>query len=79
MASTGELGYETSPLVPSPSTLGRDNPAADTRSMRRIIADDPDWSLTTVPSLVELAIKHIVDNFASEYIQLDVTDVCLRS
>jgi len=32
---------------------------------RRIIANDPDWTLSTVPDLVELTIRHIVDNFAS--------------
>ncbi|EDV21037.1 uncharacterized protein TRIADDRAFT_50874 [Trichoplax adhaerens] len=39
------------------------NPAADPRLMRRIIAEDPEWSLATVPLLRELCIKHIVGNF----------------
>ena len=51
--------------LPPPSEKGRGNPAADGRSMRRIIADDPEWSLATVPDLVELVIKHIVNTFAS--------------
>ncbi|XP_001635891.2 dynein regulatory complex subunit 5 [Nematostella vectensis] len=49
--------------VPSPVVASRDNPAADPRQMRRIIAEDPDWSLATVPLLTELCIKHIVFNF----------------
>ncbi|XP_069744095.1 dynein regulatory complex subunit 5 isoform X2 [Narcine bancroftii] len=40
------------------------NPAADPRRMRRIIAEDPEWSLATVPRLVHLCIAHIVRNFA---------------
>lgn len=49
--------------VPSPDVSAKDNPAADMRNMRRIIAEDPDWSLATVPLLVDLCVKHIVDNF----------------
>lgn len=41
------------------------NPAADARKMRRIIADDPEWTLATVPDLVEISVRHIVKNFAS--------------
>lgn len=37
------------------------------RNMRRIIAEDPDWSLATVPVLREIVVKHIADNFESEY------------
>lgn len=40
------------------------NPAADPRKMRRIIAEDPEWSLATVPRLIDICVKHIVDNFA---------------
>nr|XP_039254669.1 dynein regulatory complex subunit 5-like [Styela clava] len=35
----------------------------DTKVLRRIIAEDPDWSLATVPLLKDLVINHIVDNF----------------
>ena len=49
--------------IPSPDVSAKDNPAADMRNMRRIIAEDPDWSLATVPLLVELCVKHIVQNF----------------
>ncbi|KAI0212719.1 Dynein regulatory complex subunit 5 [Lamellibrachia satsuma] len=53
----------TSAKVPSPTDSDKDNPAADHRSMRRIIAEDPEWSLAIVPTLVELCIKHLVFNF----------------
>ncbi|XP_013405345.1 T-complex-associated testis-expressed protein 1 [Lingula anatina] len=49
--------------IPSPIRSAKDNPAADMRNMRRIIAEDPEWSLATVPMLWELCIKHIVGNF----------------
>ena len=52
--------------IPSPVQSAKDNPAADLRNMRRIIAEDPDWSLATVPLLVELCVKHIVNNFESK-------------
>jgi len=35
-------------------------------TMRRVIAEDPDWSLATVPMLKDLCINHIVDNFQSK-------------
>ncbi|XP_004710933.1 dynein regulatory complex subunit 5 [Echinops telfairi] len=37
--------------------------AANTRRMRRIIAEDTEWSLAIVPQLTELCIQHIVKNF----------------
>lgn len=52
---------------PSPTGSAKDNPAADWRNMRRIIAEDPEWSLATVPLLVELTLKHIVNNFESKH------------
>lgn len=39
------------------------NNAVDERKMRRIIAEDPDWNLMTVPLLSELCIKVIVKYF----------------
>ncbi|CAG2258072.1 Dynein regulatory complex subunit 5 [Mytilus edulis] len=48
--------------TPAGSVRG-DNPAADWRQMRRIIAEDPAYSLATVPLLVDLCIKHIVTHF----------------
>ena len=61
-------GSVSGPAVP-PSPVGstKDNPAADWRSMRRIIAEDPEYSLATVPRLVELCITHIVEEFESKF------------
>ena len=52
--------------IATPITSAKDNPAADMRNMRRIIAEDPEWSLATVPLLTELCISHIVNNFESK-------------
>ncbi|KAE8600168.1 hypothetical protein XENTR_v10013114 [Xenopus tropicalis] len=51
-------------LVPAPLPVGQRNPAADPRRMRRIIAEDPTWSLAIVPLLSDLCLQHIVTNFA---------------
>ncbi|XP_064196865.1 dynein regulatory complex subunit 5 isoform X1 [Anguilla rostrata] len=50
------------PLQMSPP-LANQNPAADSRKMRRIIAEDPEWSLATVPLLTNLCLTHIIQNF----------------
>ncbi|CAK8692429.1 dynein regulatory complex subunit 5-like [Clavelina lepadiformis] len=42
--------------VPQPTST-------DPKAMRRIIAEDPDWSLATVPLLKDLSTNHIVQNF----------------
>lgn len=41
----------------------QENNAVDGRKMRRIIAEDPEWNLMTVPLLSELCTKAIVKNF----------------
>lgn len=41
----------------------RRNLAADPRKMRRIIAEDPEWSLAVVPLLTNLCLEHIIENF----------------
>jgi len=46
-----------------PDENALENKVGDWRNMRRIIAEDPEWSLATVPLLNELVVKHIVDNF----------------
>nr|KAG5688523.1 hypothetical protein BaRGS_031307 [Batillaria attramentaria] len=46
-----------------PDLTSKDNPSADWRNMRRIIAEDPEWSLATVPLLTELCIKYVIANF----------------
>jgi hypothetical protein len=53
-----------------PDMANVDYPAGDWRNMRRIIAEDPEWSLATVPQLSELNIRHIVQHFASKLTQL---------
>ena len=58
-----QVGHEEALM---PDLTSKDNPAADWRNMRRIIAEDPEWSLATVPLLTELNIRHIVENFASK-------------
>ena len=49
-----------------PDENAQDNKVGDWRNMRRIIAEDPEWSLATVPLLNELVVKHVVDNFESK-------------
>jgi hypothetical protein len=56
-------------MAPTPAGSARgDNPAADWRQMRRIIAEDSAYSLATVPLLVDLCIKHMVTHFDSYYV-----------
>lgn len=57
--------------IPTPNLADADNPSADLRNMRRIIAEDPDWSLATVPMLVELVISQVVNNFENNSKVLD--------
>ncbi|KAM4693638.1 dynein regulatory complex subunit 5 [Discoglossus pictus] len=47
----------------APVPLRELNPAADPRKMRRIITEDPAWSLAIVPLLTDLCLQHIVKNF----------------
>ncbi|XP_076463515.1 dynein regulatory complex subunit 5-like [Babylonia areolata] len=61
-SSSTKMGHEEGLM---PDLTSKDNPAADWRNMRRIIAEDPEWSLATVPLLTELNIRHIVENFAN--------------
>lgn len=51
---------------PSPTGSAKDNPAADWRNMRSIIAEDPEWSLATVPLLTEITLKNIIQDFESK-------------
>lgn len=41
------------------------NPVEDYSKMRRIIAEDPNWSLIIVPSLSNLCLQSIMKNFES--------------
>jgi hypothetical protein len=42
-----------------------DNQAADQRKMRRVIAEDLEWNLMTIPTLSELCTRTIVKNFST--------------
>lgn len=64
--SGGSKKVGDAPVPPSPTASAKDNPAADWRTMRRIIAEDPEYSLATVPRLIEICITHIVSNFESK-------------
>ncbi|XP_008539037.1 dynein regulatory complex subunit 5 [Equus asinus] len=48
---------------PTPVKSKGPNSGANVRRMRRIIAEDAEWSLAIVPLLRELCIQHIVKNF----------------
>jgi hypothetical protein len=43
----------------------QENQSADNRKMRRVIAEDLEWNLMTIPSLTDLCTKSIIKNFAS--------------
>ncbi|XP_002734814.1 dynein regulatory complex subunit 5-like [Saccoglossus kowalevskii] len=61
--SVKSSGSHKDKRIPSPALSTKDDAAADARNMRRIIAEDPDWSLATVPLLSELCVSHIVAEF----------------
>lgn len=67
-AATGRSDHEKSNLTRQ-STQTTDyfhqNQASDGRKMRRIIAEDPEWNLMTVPLLSELCIRSIVKHFGT--------------
>ena len=46
-----------------PNQIFKEHNGNDNRKMRRIIAEDPEWNLMTVPLLSELCTKSIVDHF----------------
>ncbi|XP_074662310.1 dynein regulatory complex subunit 5-like [Tubulanus polymorphus] len=58
---SGRSSATSKTVTPEPSVDG--DALLDLRNMRRIIAEDPEWSLATVPLLGELCVKHIVGNF----------------
>ncbi|KAL6486701.1 hypothetical protein MHYP_G00060930 [Metynnis hypsauchen] len=59
-AATMSKGNAPAGIYPPIAKL---NPAADPRRMRRIIAEDPEWSLAVVPLLTNLCLQHIVKHF----------------
>lgn len=64
-SSTGPQPSRPS-IIPPPSKSKGWSTGASGGRMRRIIAEDPEWSLAIVPLLTELCIQHIVENFQSE-------------
>ncbi|XP_042189411.1 dynein regulatory complex subunit 5 [Callorhinchus milii] len=65
MTSMSKTATEMDQHNLSPSSDPNKNAASDPRRMRRIIAEDPEWSLATVPTLVDLCLNHIITNFGS--------------
>ena len=45
---------------------------------RRIIAEDPSWSLSIVPSLTDICIRHIADNFCCKSSQLKIVEKYMK-
>ncbi|XP_048203500.1 dynein regulatory complex subunit 5 [Perognathus longimembris pacificus] len=60
-AGTAPRASKASPPVSVP--LEAKPKASNVHRMRRLIAEDPEWSLAIVPLLTELCIQHIVANF----------------
>ncbi len=48
-----------------PNAYFYQNPTADARKLRRIIAEDPEWNLMTVPMLTDLCVNTIIRNFVT--------------
>ncbi|KAL0622379.1 Dynein regulatory complex subunit 5 [Plecturocebus cupreus] len=62
-SSTGPQPSKPSSITPVPAKSRNPNSGANFHWMRRIIAEDPEWSLAIVPLLTELCIQHIIKNF----------------
>uniref|UniRef100_A0A8C9P0N1 T-complex-associated-testis-expressed 1 n=1 Tax=Spermophilus dauricus TaxID=99837 RepID=A0A8C9P0N1_SPEDA len=56
-------GPQPSKTVSSSGPLPAKSKPTNVRHMRRIIAEDAEWSLAIVPLLTELCIQHIIKNF----------------
>ena len=69
---------DAGPPITLEQAVSYDNPAADPRKMRRIIAEDPEWTLATVPLLSELTMENIITNFPQNPILKDVGEQCLN-
>jgi len=59
MATEYQHGIDWLMTSMSESSSGADK----THCTRRIIAEDPSWTLSIVPSLADSCIRHIADNF----------------
>uniref|UniRef100_A0A8C3YK47 Dynein regulatory complex subunit 5 n=1 Tax=Catagonus wagneri TaxID=51154 RepID=A0A8C3YK47_9CETA len=64
-SSTGPQPSKPPAIAPPVKPKGRSS-GAGVRRMRRIIAEDTEWSLAIVPLLTELCIQHIVKNFQND-------------
>eukprot|EP00047_Mylnosiga_fluctuans_P000343 m.191566 g.191566 ORF g.191566 m.191566 type:complete len:483 (+) comp10048_c3_seq1:1220-2668(+) len=51
--------------VPLPASATKKDPMLDPRRMRRILAEDPEWNVPTVPSLVDICLMSIVRDFSA--------------
>lgn len=56
-----DAAAEDGELIPEQEL--HEDPALDRRNIRKIIAEDPEWNLATVPGLAELSLKGLVANF----------------
>ena len=65
-SSTGPQPSKPTPIIPPLVKSTGPGSGSGVRRMRRIIAEDAEWSLAIVPLLTELCIQHIVKNFQSE-------------
>ncbi|XP_010587291.2 dynein regulatory complex subunit 5 [Loxodonta africana] len=61
--ATSTAPQPVNPTVLIPPIKSKGLNASNVRRMRRIIAEDAEWSLAIVPLLSELCIQHIVKNF----------------
>lgn len=62
MSASGDRSGMASPMSPGGGN-GPEDPANDPRMMRRIFAEDPQWNMAAVPSLVQLCFDHLVKNY----------------
>lgn len=51
--------------IAEPNEYFNENPVVDGRKLRRIIAEDPEWNLMTVPLLTDLCINTIVKHYST--------------
>jgi hypothetical protein len=63
--SKGEGSMNQSTQMSQLNNNFHENNAADGRKMRRVIAEDLEWNLMTIPSLSDLCTKSIIKNFAT--------------
>ncbi|KAM8725189.1 dynein regulatory complex subunit 5 isoform 1-T1 [Acanthopagrus schlegelii] len=75
MSQSGEDRLQTTMPRSAYSPGSKLNPADDYSKMRRIIAEDPNWSLAIVPSLSNLCLQTIVKNFEKKPTFEDLTAI----